>query len=414
MMKFKYDFRTVYTPATSISNTLTTGSTGLTEATTFIQNKKYIDVTATIMSITGATNENLKVNNADGYSIGATSILFDNGGGSSVVDAGDYVKILNYWYLVDSVSWSVAGTSGTINLHSGLLEAIEDDTFIYVKYPINIVFQNCLFVNCEKIFLANNEFGTATFQNCTFYNCKFIVDTTVLNSGIDFTSSIIFNCLFLLTDCQITIDKSCYNDFVGYTQLTITNSIKDNPLFRDDNCVLMSKSRGDLFDSPCLEELRTAESWTVDAGCWTETRGTALSTNSELFIERVCDIFSKTLNLTSFKKFINESGRVIQYWKYGEEKTTLILSWKTNTLSNDEMEDLLDMIQSKTDYIEFYPDKDDTSKYATGYFLKKDEINIKKLKELFYELNPDKTKALGYNGIVITIIVDTLEGTWQP
>lgn len=84
------------------------------------------------------TDTALAVNNGAGYSAGDTSIVFD-GGSSSNLAAGDMVKFAGEtgtpYHTVSSVTFGVAGVSGTLVIADGLVSSIVDDAVITVKSP---------------------------------------------------------------------------------------------------------------------------------------------------------------------------------------------------------------------------------------------------------------------------------------
>lgn len=340
MIRIDYNYTDTYTPATSISNTLTAGTTGLDETTLTITNKSY---------------ENI------------TDIIYE------VQNAGTY----------------------------------------------NIVFNNCLFYKCSTVFKTILSFGSLTFNSCCFIECTNIVDTfEVLGSTINLNSCIVYNSLFFTTACNITMDKSLYTAFYGYTgNLIITDSVSDNPLFlyeidsSFDIGVLMSKSRGYQFDSSALTE--NNPTWTIDAGCYIETRGTKSTTNETINYDIICDSYKKQIYLPDFKKFVNENGELIQFWNYDKEQKYINIAWSKNGMNETEMNSIITMQKMKNTAVRFYPDHSDLTKYVDGTLNKVDRIEINKNNNLFYENGNNGINLVKYKGIILSILVNSEVGSWQ-
>lgn len=278
-----------------------------------------------------------------------------------------------------------------------------------------IKFKNCLFVNCFKIFDNNDlNFGSLTFENCTFVNCSYIVETNeTTGNAILLKNCIIFESLYCYTKCALTMENCLYTQFFGYSTISKTNCVEELPFFSDNiNYYLSSRNRGNIIESPALKEKRTAEGWTVDAGCWDETRGGYTSDSNEFTISNVPDSYYKQLVLTNYKKATNDNGDIIQFWTYNKEKKVLNFSFSTNYLSRDELICYIDMVKCKNHTVRFFPNNLDNTKYVEGILIKEENTKIASVENRYFETNPDWFENVGFNQINITIQVTNEVGEW--
>lgn len=155
MIKMLYNYRDIYTPSTSISNTLTAGTTGLDETTLTITDKKYLNISDVIY----------QVQNAGTYNIVFSQCLF---------------------YRCDNIFKALLGFG-------------------------SVTFSRCTFIECDKITDTWETLGsTITIEKSIIYRCSFILTYNTLNitdciytlfygaTGlVNYTDSYIDNPLFL-------------------------------------------------------------------------------------------------------------------------------------------------------------------------------------------------------------------------
>jgi hypothetical protein len=305
MIKIQYDFRKDYMPATNIENTLTQGSVITTETDRIITDKRFDNITDTILSYTA-----------------------DN---------------------------------------------------------VNITFERCLFNGCETIISGNLPFGNITFRKCTIYDCRKILDIADVASGnVIFEYSIIRETPFLITNRNIFFTQgkpSCIQDFFGYSGvIQFNDTIRKNPCFIDNiDFVLMSVSRGYNYDSPCLKELSGSGE---DMGCWMETRSAGIETYSEWTLEYVPHE-KKTNKKIGFSSFEDVNGIARSFMT--DTKKTINLDFDYNGLTEDDVIHFFQMDRSSDNFIRYYPDADDNSRYLEARLIKAESVSYSKENGNFWD-----------------------------
>lgn len=407
MIKIEYNFHDDYSPATSISNDLTAGSTQTPTANVSETNKKFIDEATTILDLNWQTATGTITVTGASQNIVGSSTLFSSelSTGNKIKTAGGNVYTVNV--ITDDTHLSVTETPSTTE--SGVAYAFFD--------VIDITFTNCLFVNCTKIIDIEDLIvvGTIKFVNCTVYDCDYIINSgTATGTGITIEDSIIWKTPFMNTAIDITFTNSkasTYQSFVGYTgTLTANDSIQKNPMFisidTDDlphtvtnptglGFVIMSKSRGYLYDSPAL-----------DMGCWAETRAGGTPTNDSRIFSYVPDDFSKALKLIGFNSYTDVNG--VARSTHNSEKTMVNLRWSKNGLTNDDMQALLDMMSADNNQIKIYPDSTDSGRYITARLLKGKETSYQKINSGMWDSQLLDNQL--FSGATIIVSVESLTG----
>ncbi|HNZ27725.1 MAG TPA: hypothetical protein PKK13_10905 [Spirochaetota bacterium] len=339
-MKIEYNFRTVYSPATSITNILTTGTTATITSDTTVTDKKFLNITDTIIIVNAAS--------------------------------------------------------------------------------LNITFTRCLFVNCTLIVDGqDNALGTLKFVNCTFYNCNMIADTgTAVAGSIIFEWCIIQQTPFLYTDLNITFTvgkPSCIQTFYGADgTITYNDTIFSNPCFIDTTTdyipdtnpdydgtsfVLMSKSRGYDYDSPCLG--------TTDMGCYTEVRDTGTADTDE-WIPSAVPKMTKTFQLLNFSAFQDVDGVARSY--HDGTKKAILLDFGDNGLSEADITAIFLILNSKDNYIKIYPDEDDAARYIECRLIKEEKTDYSKKSNSYWDTNRNRLER--FQGIKLIATIETEVGTW--
>jgi hypothetical protein len=317
-------------------------------------------------------------------------------------------------YIENTLTQDVAQTTDVDKtITDKRFENISEAILAFAESGVNLTFERCLFINCETI-LSNSslDFGNITFTHCTIFNCRKIADFSNTDTGsIIFEYCIIRETPFLITNRNISFTSgkpSCIQDFFGYSgTITYNDTIRKNPCFIDNtDFILMSKSRGYDYDSPCLKEIYSG---IEDMGCWLEHRATGIGAYSEWLVEYV-PREKKTNKKIGFSSFEDVNGIARSFQT--DQKKTINLDFDYNGLTEDDAAHFFNMDKAKDNLIRYYPDSTDDTRYLECRLVKTETVAYSKengnfwdnglLKEFMlkgFQINATVEKQIGDNWI---------------
>ena len=398
--------------ATTISNSLATGSTGLNNSGVIaVSNKIYEDVTVNILEVTTDVN-----------SVTFTNCLFINC--NNIVDT------------LDSL----------------------------VPVGVVVKFVNCTFVDCEYIFNDQEVVNVdCEFDYCIIHNSVFVNS----HNDLDITNS--YYNLFVgydtatLTESANTNKPVLFMDGeVDLKQYVLSSIQRDQSR---NSSALMEQNVGWVKDAGCWTETRdttpydsfSGNLYSYAANVFTRTSGTSshaltgytyitigernykiLSfdattvtiiddydegvtgvtiasafTSSSLTLDAVPLKYSKQRILPNYIGTENINGNYIQQWSFGEEKKGVKMPFGNNWISEDNIEDYISFIDDPKSYARFYTDSNDLTKWMEGTVYKTKTTNLKRIKNAAYDCNREATEKAGYIDITVNFIIKYQQGDIQ-
>ena len=401
-----YDFSLDF-GATTISNTLTAGTSGLDNSTgeVTVTNKKYENVTTTICTI-----------NTDANNITFKNCLFDNC--DLIIDTGST--------LTATTGVTVTFTNCTFN---DCDYVFDDQDVANIDLDMDYcIINNCVFINSVNTFTLDNSVytkfvgytdGTYTFTETYNLPPLFIPDSFILMSvarGYKLNSPAIMG-----EHSGWTADAGCYTEvraaepyasFVGntysYAAKVFTRSAgsTDHNL-KGYNYILVAGNyyRIASYDATTITIADTY------SGATSNITITASISASSITFEGVPDSYSKELILTGYESQNNINGDLIQQHQYGDEKKGVKLQFSGNWLSETTQSAIITMYKCEDDTVRLYPESTDLTKWIEGTLYKEKTRQISRQKSIFYDGKSEITTEAGYVGNSINILINRTEGS---
>lgn len=448
-IKIKYDFKSTFPIPVSVQNTLMAGSVvGQTAAaSTSITDKKFINETSVIIELIGTTQD---VTFTRCLFVGCSKILLTAVavGTISFVDC----TFIDNVYIIDT--GTLANGNGDVEFSNCIvyrntfIATALDTTFINGEPSVYTDFYNCPNVvyndstyEANPLFIDEVNFYLMSIARDYPFDSPLLAGKVYHDSGSGLVGSASTGLGAGTYDLDITINggtlrqlsvtiagTETFDDLAALlqTELQLVETGFPEVLIEDgtlraygstvgsDSVVLMAD--GTAGNTPLLTALSislNSQFTDKDQGCYIERRSAFPQfSNSEVLISAVCDFYSKKRILTEFNQFLNESGDLVQYWNFGQERKGFIMKWTSNGLTETELSKYVDMILAKSDVIYVYPDADDPNKYAICQIYKKKEYEYsRKSNQLDERGTISKVK---YNSIEIPVVVTSEVGSWLP